>query len=212
MLNKEWDIVLKDELNKEYFQTLLNKIKEEYKNKNIFPKEENIFRIFKEVDYNQIKVVILGQDPYHGENEADGRAFSVPNQIKTPPSLRNIFKELENDLNIKKEENDLTNWTKQGVFLLNTILTVEKDKPLSHKNIGWEIFTDEVIKKISDRENPVIFILFGKYAQSKKKIISKKHYIIETPHPSPLSVYRGFFGSKIFSRANEILDKNKIEW
>lgn len=215
-VNNNWDIILKDEYEKEYFKNLLNYINEEYNNKTVYPLKENIFKALEYTDYNDIKVVILGQDPYHGEGEAQGLSFSIPNDIKITPSLRNIFKELKNDLNIERTNTDLSDWAKQGVLLLNAILTVCKDTPLSHKDKGWEIFTDEIIKKINEREEPVIFILWGNYARSKKKLITNKnHYIIESAHPSPLSASRGFFDSKPFSKTNNILisiNKESIRW
>ena len=206
-VNNNWDIILKDEYEKEYFKNLLNYINEEYNNKTVYPLKENIFKALEYTDYNDIKVVILGQDPYHGEGEAQGLSFSIPNDIKITPSLRNIFKELKNDLNIERTNTDLSDWAKQGILLLNAILTVCKDTPLSHKDKGWETFTDEIIKKINEREDPVIFILWGNYARSKKKLITNKnHYIIESAHPSPLSASRGFFDSKPFSKTNNILN------
>ena len=215
-VNNNWDIILKDEYEKEYFKNLLNYINEEYNNKTVYPLKENIFKALEYTDYNDIKVVILGQDPYHGEGEAQGLSFSIPNDIKITPSLRNIFKELKNDLNIERTNTDLSDWAKQGILLLNAILTVCKDTPLSHKDKGWEIFTDEIIKKINEREDPVIFILWGNYARSKKKLITNKnHYIIESVHPSPLSASRGFFDSKPFSKTNNILNsinKESIRW
>ena len=215
-VNNNWDIILKDEYEKEYFKNLLNYINEEYNNKTVYPLKENIFKALEYTDYNDIKVVILGQDPYHGEGEAQGLSFSIPNDIRITPSLRNIFKELKNDLNIERTNTDLTDWAKQGILLLNAILTVCKDTPLSHKDKGWEIFTDEIIKKINEREDPVIFILWGNYARSKKKLITNKnHYIIESAHPSPLSASRGFFDSKPFSKTNNILisiSKESIRW
>lgn len=215
-VNNNWDIILKDEYEKEYFKNLLNYINEEYNNKTVYPLKENIFKALEYTDYNDIKVVILGQDPYHGEGEAQGLSFSIPNDIKITPSLRNIFKELKNDLNIERTNTDLTDWAKQGILLLNAILTVCKDTPLSHKDKGWEIFTDEIIKKINEREEPVVFILWGNYARSKKKLITNKnHYIIESAHPSPLSASRGFFDSKPFSKTNNILisiNKESIRW
>lgn len=215
-VNNNWDIILKDEYEKEYFKNLLNYINEEYNNKTVYPLKENIFKALEYTDYNDIKVVILGQDPYHGEGEAQGLSFSIPNDIKITPSLRNIFKELKNDLNIERTNTDLSDWAKQGILLLNAILTVCKDTPLSHKDKGWEIFTDEIIKKINEREEPVIFILWGNYARSKKKLITNKnHYIIESAHPSPLSASRGFFDSKPFSKTNNILisiNKESIRW
>ena len=177
----------------------------------IYPKYKDIFKAFKLCNIDDVKVVIIGQDPYHGENEATGLAFSVEDNIKTPPSLRNIFIELNDDLKINKTNNSLDNWAKQGVFLINSVLTVEKDKPGSHKFLNWERFTDYVIKVISDKKENIVFILLGNYARSKKPLIDeKKHLIIETTHPSPFSVHRGFFGSKIFSRTNNYLkEKNK---
>lgn len=216
MINKNWDIVLKDELNKDYFKKLGVFVKNEYKNKICYPQYKDIFNALRYTDYDEVKVVILGQDPYHGENEAHGLSFSVRDEVKRPPSLNNIFKELESDLGIKKTNNDLTNWAKQGVLLLNSIMSVVKDTPLSHKEKGWEIFTDNIIKKLNEREQPIVFILWGGYARSKKKLITNKnHYIVESVHPSPLSAYNGFFGSKPFSKTNNFLiSKNitPIDW
>ena len=207
MINKKWDIILKDEFKKDYFKKLGVFVNPEYK---------DIFACLRLTDYDDVKVVILGQDPYHGEHEAHGLCFSVRKGIKMPPSLLNIFKELEDDTGIKRTNSDLTDWANQGVLLLNSIMTVLKDHPLSHKEKGWEIFTDNIIKYLNMREKPVIFVLWGSYARSKKVLIdSKKHYIIEAAHPSPLSAYRGFFGSKPFSKINSILDKlgeEKINW
>lgn len=213
---KDWDIVLKDEYNKEYFRNLKNYLKEEYSNKTCFPKKDEIFNALLYTSYKDLKVVIIGQDPYHGENEAHGLCFSVKDNVTRPPSLNNILKELNNDLGIVRKTNDLTDWAKQGVLLLNTVMTVEKDKPLSHSNKGWEQFTDDIICKINEKKTVVVYILWGNYARSKKSLITnKKHVIIESAHPSPLSACRGFFGSKPFSRTNEILIKNglnPIEW
>lgn len=216
MINKKWDIILKEEFHKTYFRELGIFVKQEYKHKQIFPPYENIFDALRFTDYDEVKVVILGQDPYHGLGEAHGLSFSVHNNIKTPPSLINILKELKNDLNIERKESDLTDWAKQGVLLLNSIMTVEKDKPLSHKNKGWEIFTDTIIKKLNERIEPVIFVLWGSFARSKKEFINNKHHIVlESVHPSPLSAIRGFFGSKPFSKINNNLisrGKNPIKW
>ena len=217
MIGNNWDTLLKNEYDKEYFKKLQNFVIEEYKNKTIYPKMSEIFKAFIETDYNSVKVVILGQDPYHGENEAEGLSFSVKKGIKKPPSLVNIFTELKNDLGYDIPINgSLLPWAKQGVLLLNTTLTVIKDNPRSHSGRGWETFTDEVIKIINNKNTPVVFILWGSDARSKKKIITNKiHYIIESAHPSPLSAYRGFFGSKPFSKTNEFLIKNNIkpiEW
>ncbi len=216
LINKDWDIVLKDEFNKSYFRDLGCFIKNEYKNKIVYPKYKDIFKALKLTDYNDVSVVILGQDPYHGVNEAHGLSFSVQEGVPIPPSLRNIFKELELDLGIKKTTTDLTSWANQGVLLLNSIMTVVKDSPLSHKARGWEIFTDKIIEKLGERQKPVVFILWGSYARSKKELIKgKNHYIIESVHPSPLSASRGFFGSKPFSKTNNFLRKNgikEIDW
>ena len=184
--------------------------------KDIYPEKNNIFRALNLTPFNSVKVVILGQDPYHGEGEANGLAFSLNKDVKITPSLRNIFKELENDLSIKRNNTDLTNIAKQGVLFLNTILTVETDKPLSHKNIGWEKITDFIIKYISDKKENVVYILWGNNARSKKALINEaKNLIIESNHPSPLSASRGFFGSKPFSKTNNYLkEKNQsiIDW
>ena len=159
-----------------------------------------------------MKVVILGQDPYHGENEAHGFCFSVRSTVKRPPSLNNILKELYDDLKIVRKENELTSWAEQGVLLLNSVLTVVKDTPLSHRGIGWEEFTDSIIKKINEKDSTVVYILWGSYARSKKYLITNpKHYVIESAHPSPLSANKGFFGSKPFSKTNEILIKNNMK-
>lgn len=212
MMNKGWSEALKEEIGEKYFKELKNIIKEMYKTRDIYPKADDIFNCLKYTDYDEVKVVILGQDPYHGINQAHGLSFSVSDDVRRPPSLINIFKELEADLGIKKEGNNLESWAKQGVFLLNAIMTVEKDKPLSHRGIGWEQFTDSIIKKLNDREKPIVFVLWGSYARSKKELITnKKHLIIESVHPSPLSAYRGFFGSKPFSKINTFLEKNNIE-
>ena len=216
MINKNWDIVLKDEFKKDYFKKLGIFVKNEYKTKICYPQYKDIFNALRYTDYDEVKVVILGQDPYHGENEAHGLSFSVRDDVKRPPSLNNIFKELESDLGIRKTNNDLTNWAKQGVLLLNSIMSVVKDTPLSHKEKGWEIFTDNIIKLLNEREQPIVFILWGGYARSKKKLITNKnHYIVESVHPSPLSAYNGFFGSKPFSKTNNFLiSKNitPIDW
>ena len=212
MFNKKWDIVLKDEVKKDYFRKLGTFVKQEYAHKICYPKYENIFNALRYTDYDDVKVVILGQDPYHGENEAHGLAFSVLEGVKRPPSLNNIFKELYDDLGIVRTNNNLSDWAKQGILLLNTVLTVEKDKAFSHRNHGWEIFTDKIIEELNKREKPIIFVLWGNPARSKKALITnKRHIIIESAHPSPLSANRGFFGSKPFSKINKYLDK-PIKW
>ena len=211
-INNSWNDVLKDEMQKDYFIKLCDFVNEEYQNKNIFPEKENIFKALELTNIDNVKVVILGQDPYHGMGEAQGLAFSVPQNIKMPPSLRNIFKELYSDLNISRDKKDLSDWASQGVLLLNTILTVEENKPLSHKGYGWEVFTNEIIKKIDMLDRPVVFVLWGSSARLKKELIkNSKHLIIESAHPSPLSASRGFFGSRPFSKINEFLEKNNIE-
>jgi len=186
------------------------------KNEEIYPSKENVFRAFQLTNPQKISVVILGQDPYHGENEAMGLSFSVPKTCKIPPSLKNIFKELFCDLGIVLQNGDLENWAKQNILLLNSILTVTKDSPASHSKIGWENLTDGVISYLSEIAKPKIFVLWGKFAQSKKNLIDEtRHKIIESPHPSPFSANRGFFGSKPFSQINEFLQKTnqrKIDW
>ena len=212
MINKKWDEILKDEFNKEYFKKLGTFVKNEYKNKICYPNYSDIFNALRYTDYDEVRVVILGQDPYHDINQAHGLSFSVKNEVKAPPSLRNIFKELENDLGIVKKNNDLTPWTRQGVLLLNSIMTVEKDKPLSHVGKGWEIFTDNIIKELNKSDKPIIFVLWGSYARGKKELISNPiHHIIESVHPSPLSANRGFLGSKPFSKTNKYLKQDGFD-
>lgn len=212
MITKNWDNILKDEYNKDYFKRLRSFLKEEYSTKICYPKKEEIFNALKYTNYEDVKVVILGQDPYHGENEAHGFCFSVRNAVRRPPSLNNILKELYDDLKIVRKENELTSWAEQGVLLLNSVLTVVKDTPLSHRGIGWEEFTDSIIKKINEKDSTVVYILWGSYARSKKYLITNpKHYVIESAHPSPLSANKGFFGSKPFSKTNEILIKNNMK-
>lgn len=216
MINKKWDIILKDEMKKDYFRKLGTFVKHEYATKRCFPEYKNIFNALRYTDYDEVKVVILGQDPYHGIGEAHGLSFSVQEGCKRPPSLDNIFKELESDLHIHRENNDLTDWAKQGVLLLNSIMSVQMDRPLSHQNHGWEMFTDAIISKLNEREKPVIFVFWGSYARSKKLLITNpQHKIIESVHPSPLSAYRGFFGSRPFSKINRYLKEigeKEIQW
>ena len=216
MIGNNWDNILKDEYKKEYFINLIKFLNEENKTKTIFPNKTNLFRALKLTDYNDVNVVILGQDPYHGENEANGLCFSVNKEVKSPPSLQNIFKELKDDLNISRTDSDLSDWSKQGILLLNTVLTVEKDKPFSHRDKGWEIFTDKIIEKLNEKEDPIVFILWGSAARAKKELITnKKHMIVESPHPSPFSYFKGFQGSKPFSKTNSLLksvNKREITW
>ncbi len=213
MIGNSWDLYLKEEYEKEYFKELLDFVNKEYQEKTIYPPKSEIFNAFRHTKYENLKVVILGQDPYHGENEAQGLSFSVNNNIKRPPSLQNIFKEIEEDLKIKiSQNNSLVPWAEQGVLLLNSVLTVIKDSPASHQKKGWEIFTDNVIKIINEKKEPVVFILWGNYARSKKSLITNaNHYIIESPHPSPFSARNGFFGSKPFSKANNYLINKGIK-
>ncbi len=213
MIGNDWDTKLKVVWESENFKKFMTIIKNKYKESTCFPESSNIFNALKLTPYKDVKVVILGQDPYHGVGEAHGLSFSVQKGVKKPPSLRNIFKELKDDLNIEEpNDGDLTKWAKEGVLLLNSVLTVEKDKPASHSNLGWELFTDHIIKLLNQKEEPVVFILWGNFARSKKKYITNpKHYVIESPHPSPFSAYHGFFGSKPFSKTNDFLKKNNIK-
>lgn len=213
MITNNWDNALSDYINTKEFINFYNNIINLYTKKEIFPAKENIFNAFKLTDFNNVKVVIIGQDPYHGENEAHGLSFSVQEGVKLPPSLRNIYKELKSDIGIEKgDSGDLSNWAKQGVLLLNAVLTVEKDKAGSHSNMGWEDFTDFVVSVLNKKEDPIVFVLWGNYAKTKRKLISNKtHLIIESAHPSPLSAYHGFFGSKPFSKINKFLIDNKKE-
>ena len=213
MIGNSWDYYLEEEYDKEYFKELLNYVSLEYKNKVIYPKKNEIFNAFRYTDFDNVKVVILGQDPYHGPNQAEGLSFSVSNSVSKPPSLQNIFKELESDLGIPfPKNNSLKPWAREGVLLLNAVLTVEEHNPTSHKGKGWETFTDEVIKIINEKSTPVVFILWGSYARNKRDLITNKiHYVIESPHPSPYSANNGFFGSRPFSRANKFLKENGIE-
>ncbi|MCP4970206.1 MAG: uracil-DNA glycosylase [Arcobacter sp.] len=213
-----WDEVFKVEKQKQYYKDLKKEIDSRYKMSTVYPSQDDIFNAFNKTPIDNLKVVILGQDPYHSIGQAQGLSFSTPSNIKNPPSMVNILKEIKDDL--KKDSictnGDLTPWADQGVLLLNTILTVEESKPKSHHKLGWEIFTDNIIKHISKNCEDVIFILWGAPAIKKDKIIDKsKHYILTAPHPSPLSSYRGFFGCKHFSKTNEILeniDKKPILW
>lgn len=213
MIGNDWDEILKEELKKDYFIKLMNNIRKEYKEKTIFPRKDQVFNAFRYTPYKDVKVVILGQDPYHGVGEAEGLSFSVPMDIRKPPSLVNIFKELQDDMNLPiPSHGSLHSWAREGVLLLNAVLTVIKDHAASHQGMGWETFTDNVIKLINEKETPVVFILWGRYARSKKKLITNPiHFIIESAHPSPLSAYNGFFGSKPFSKTNNYLISKGIK-
>ena len=217
LVGNNWDKILNEEYHQEYFKNIVKFINKEYKEKTCFPPKSRILRALSLTNYDKVKVVILGQDPYHGVGEANGLAFAVSNGIKLPPSLQNIYKELYDDLGIPPSNvGNLECWAKEGVLLLNSVLTVEKDKPASHKNIGWDKFTDAIIKKINEKDTPVVFILWGNFAKSKKVYITNpKHYVIESSHPSPFSARYGFFGSKPFSKTNEFLKSNglkEIDW
>ncbi len=217
ILGNDWDYLLKDEFNKEYYINLREFLKDEYSEKTIYPNANNIFDALRYTSYKDTKVLILGQDPYHGEHQAHGFAFSVQKGVKIPPSLLNIYKELKNELGYFIPNNGyLIPWADQGVLLLNTVLTVRAHEANSHKGKGWEIFTDKIIELLNDRDDPVIFVLWGANARGKKKIIdNKKHYILEAPHPSPLSAHRGFFGCNHFIEINKILlnlNKKPINW
>ena len=213
-----WQEIIEVEKQKPYYQKLKDEIDKRYETTKVFPEKKNIFKAFSLSKIEDLKVVILGQDPYHGFGQAQGLSFSTPKEVKNPPSMMNILKEINDDLGKRSicEDGDLTPWATQGVMLLNTILTVEEGLPKSHHNLGWEIFTDNIIKYISDNCLDVVFILWGSPAISKSKLIDKsKHHILTAPHPSPLSSYRGFFGCKHFSKTNEILKdlgKEEINW
>ena len=213
-----WKDIIENEKQKDYYKKLEKEIDKRYENSIVFPEKQNIFKAFTLTPIENLKVVILGQDPYHGFGQAQGLSFSTPKEIKNPPSMVNILKEINDDLGRKSfcEDGDLTPWAKDGVLLLNTILTVEESKPKSHHKLGWEIFTDNIIKYISDNCDGVVFLLWGSPAISKSKLIdTQKHHILSAPHPSPLSSYRGFFTCKHFSKTNEILKKlgkKEINW
>lgn len=214
MIGNSWDNVLNESFNSKEFNSFMNLINEDYNNYDVYPTKENIFKALELTDYNDVKVVILGQDPYHQKGQANGLAFSVENGIKTPPSLRNIFKEIYDDLSIVNTNTDLSTWAKQGVLLLNTVLTVKDSTPKSYANTYWNKFTDEIISKVSDKKN-IIFLLWGNDAIAKKQLIDQDNYILTSTHPSPLSAYRGFLGCKHFSKTNKILlDLNEdiIDW
>lgn len=213
MIGNDWDQKLKLIWESEGFKKFYQVVEQEYANKTIFPPKDNIFEALKLTSYEDTRVVIVGQDPYHGEGEAHGLSFSVRKGVKVPPSLKNIYEELHNDLGIApKNDGDLTNWAKSGVLLLNAVLTVVKDTPASHRKLGWELFTDYIIKLLNEKEEPVVFILWGNFAKEKKILITNpKHYIITSPHPSPFSARYGFFGSKPFSKTNDFLRKNNLK-
>lgn len=222
-IEPSWKEVLKEEFGQEYFQTLTEFIKREYESGAVYPPPKFIFRAFELTPFDKVKVVILGQDPYHGAGQANGLSFAVPPEVRLPPSLQNIFKELQADLGLpnKKDDlsprsGDLSRWAKQGVLMLNATLTVRASAPGSHQNKGWEQFTDAAIKALSDRREHLVFILWGNYAKQKGAHIDRaKHCVIQSAHPSPFAAHSGFFGSKPFSKANEYLeqhDEEPIDW
>ncbi len=216
-LESSWKSALREEVAKPYFTSLQTAITFAYKNGPVFPPQELLFTALNLCPFSRVRVVILGQDPYHGEGQAHGLSFSVPDTVKNPPSLKNIYKELASDLGTQlRSSGNLEAWARQGVLLLNATLTVLPGQPGSHQGLGWETFTDSVIRNLSEQREHIVFILWGKYAQAKKSLIDdSKHLIIESPHPSPLSAYTGFFGSRPFSRTNEYLrlyGQTPIQW
>ena len=216
-IEPSWKTALTEEFNKDYFKNLSTFVQDEYLNQTVYPNQKDIFRAFDLCPFNQVKVVIIGQDPYHGPNQANGLSFAVHEHMRLPPSLKNMFKEIESDLHIQPEQNgDLSRWAKQGVLLLNATLTVRAQTPGSHQSKGWEEFTDSAIKKLSDEKEHLVFILWGNYAKKKGMVIDRtKHFVIESQHPSPFSAYNGFFGSKPFSKTNiylKSLGEKEIDW
>lgn len=217
MINNSWNEFLENEFKQEYFIKLATFLKQQYNSKIVYPKKEEVFSAFAYHGIEETKVVIVGQDPYHQPNQAHGLSFSVKPQVPPPPSLQNIFKELVDDMNIPRPSNGyLISWAKQGVMLLNAVLTVEHNKPTSHQNKGWEQFSDQVIRVLNQQSNPIVFVLWGKNAQKKVPLITNNiHLIITNVHPSPLSAHRGFFKSKPFSQTNDFLVSNNrkpIDW
>lgn len=214
-LGNAWDDYIGGEFDKEYYLTLREFLKNEYNSNVVYPDMYDLYNAFKLTPYNKVKAVILGQDPYHTPGQAHGLCFSVKTGI-LPPSLQNIYKELRDDVGVPiSKSGDLTKWAKQGVFLLNTVLSVRRASPLSHKDMGWELFTDAAISALSARAKPVVFMLWGKIAIAKKSLIAPRHYVLEAPHPSPFSAFNGFFGCKHFSKANELLGsigEEPIDW
>ncbi|WP_276885450.1 uracil-DNA glycosylase [Anaerococcus lactolyticus] len=212
-INNDWDLILKEEFEKEYFKKIESFLDKAYEEKNIYPPRDEIFKSLELSSFEDTNVVILGQDPYYNPGKAEGLSFSVKKGVKLPPSLRNIYKEMNNDLGLEPAKNGtLISWARQGVLLLNASLTVEEKKPNSHKSIGWQIFTDKIISLLNERERPLVFILWGNFARSKKALITNsRHLILESAHPSPLSARNGFLGSKPFSKTNEFLKKNNLK-
>lgn len=217
MITNDWAFQLQEETRKPYYKKLYETVVKEYKTTQVFPPSRDLFKAYELCPYHKVKVVILGQDPYHNVGQAQGMSFSVPKGVPLPPSLQNIFKEIRDDLSILEPDcGDLSYWAKQGVLLLNTVLTVRAHQAFSHRGIGWEEFTDATIRAIEEKEDPVVYILWGTPAQKKRSMIQqKKRLVLTAPHPSPLSAYRGFFGSKPFSKCNAYLRKegvDEIDW
>ena len=212
-LGNEWDEILTEEFKQDYYKKIRYFLKKEYAEQTIYPPMQDIFNALRYTSYSDVKAVLLGQDPYHGPGQAHGLCFSVQPGVTPPPSLQNIFRELQDDLGIAPPQNGtLTKWARQGVLLLNTVLTVRQGFANSHKNLGWTIFTDHVIEKLNEREKPIVFLLWGGNARSKKKlIIAPQHLVLECAHPSPLSAYNGFFGCRHFSKCNTFLELHGIE-
>lgn len=212
----DWRTVLEPIKNTEYFESLWQKVKDEYASGKCFPPKSQIFRAMELTPFDEVKVVIIGQDPYHNDLQANGLCFSVSEEVAAPPSLKNIFTELKDDLGITRTKNELDDWAEQGVLLLNATLSVKAHCPNSHKDLGWEKFTNFIIKEISDKKENVVFVLWGAFAQKKEELIdSSKHFIVKSAHPSPFSVYRGFYGSKPFSKINGYLrttNQQPISW
>jgi len=213
----DWQEQLQEEFEKPYFLQLREFLKKEYAEQKIYPAMENIFNALHRTNYQNTKVVIIGQDPYHGAGQAHGLSFSVQPDVKVPPSLKNIYKELHADLGCTIPEHGfLQKWAEEGVLLLNNVLTVREKTPQSHQGQGWEILTDQVMQRLNEREKPIVFMLWGKHAQEKGKLVTNNHhYIIQSPHPSPFSAHRGFFGSRPFSEANRFLKSNgeeEVDW
>ena len=216
-IGNDWDALLKEEFEKDYYLSLREFLKAEYFSKKIYPPMNDIFNALRYTSYDEARVVILGQDPYHGEGQAHGLCFSVKEGVPFPPSLKNIFKEIKESLGIDTPRSgELVGWAKQGVLLLNTTLTVREGAPQSHKGRGWEILTDRIIELMNEKERPVVFMLWGGNARAKKALITNKHHLVlECAHPSPLSAYAGFFGSNHFAKANEYLEarnEKPIDW
>jgi len=210
-IGNSWDEILKEDFESESYLALREFLKQEYRRQTIYPDMHDIFNALKTTPYEKVKAVILGQDPYHGRGQAHGMCFSVKPGVPAPPSLVNIFQEIEQDLGIKNKSPYLVKWAEQGVLLLNTVLTVREGMPNSHRGRGWEVLTDSIIRKLNDREEPIVFLLWGGNARSKKSLITNpRHLILECPHPSPLSAYNGFFGCRHFSKCNDFLIKNGI--